>query len=178
MEIRVAVNWAGSDDAQAMAELKYDNLMFRVGTGELLLSPDEIEQEKVTQSSVADLANVLSNTNHEDYYLVARNEEGVPVGYCRMTWRLEVQQFQFQQFYVRPDLLGKKIGGRIMNTALLVAQDGRYSATGVFLFTGDYNKKAQAMYEHWGFKHAGPNESTFEQHGERTVEWVKMVFVF
>ena len=170
-QIPVTIELASPIDASTMAQLKFANLMHRVCIGTLTMSANEIELAKVTDESVSKLATTLASSDEKDHFLVGKHD-GEVVGFCRMTWRSDAEQFQFQQFYAQPQLTGKNIGSQLMAAAKARAYRSDFGAAGIFLYTGDYNKSAQSMYEHWGFCHRPRSESMFE--GE--IEWVKMVF--
>ncbi|MEK7509490.1 MAG: GNAT family N-acetyltransferase [Patescibacteria group bacterium] len=178
-QISVTIEIAGVSDAQAMSELKYENLLHRAHAGLIQLSSDGEKEHKITsEEGVKTLANMLANSNEDDYYLVAKYHAET-VGMCRMTWQPETERFQFRQFYVKPRYMGKKIGSRLFAEAKERAQKSSHTPQGIFLYTGDYNQAAQNMYAHWGFKHASREESKFEQFDEgRMVEWVKMMLDF
>jgi GNAT superfamily N-acetyltransferase len=176
-QMPVTIEIAGPSDAQAIAELKFENLMHRAQTGKLEMSTDDVERAKVSAESLRLLTEMLTNTSENDYYLVAKNN-GEVAGFCRMIWQPDLQQYQFRQFYVHPKYMGKKIGGKIMAVAKERARHSEHASKGMFLYTGHYNKAAQSMYEHWGFHHTTSKESLFEQHGNKNLEWVKMEDVF
>ena len=176
-QISVMIEVAGPQDAQIMAEIKFENLMHRVKIGKLEMSKQEIERARVTEESVHALSEELTHSNDDDYYLAARSSGGV-VGFCRMTWRPDSNRFQFRQFYVQPKYLDRKIGGKIMAAAKERARHSEHAPMGMFLYTGDYNEEARQRYEHWGFSNAGPEESKFEQRCDRKIEWIKMILDF
>jgi len=185
--IPVTIERATAAQAQAMAQLKFDNLFARG------LTQGKAEEEKaqgeLSAQGVERLAATLSTSNDDDHYLVAKNE-GELVGYCRMTWRAEESRYQFRQFYVDPKYAGKGIGSQVMAAAKKEAEESPHKAKGMFLYVGDYNDDAQKMYEHWGFRRptkkdeggtevVDEGQAVIEQMGHDTqVRYVKMVLDF
>jgi|GEM_PF-3381720 GNAT superfamily N-acetyltransferase len=164
-------------DAARLAWIKFDNLVYRVNAGKLPMSPEEVARKRPTETSIQALSELLEASGVAEYHLIAKSESDI-VGYCRMSWRSDSRQFQFQQFYVDPKFMGKKIGGQIVAAAKERARRSPLSPKGIFLYTGDYNNDAQAMYEHWGFRHARPEEFSQRVGGRQDVEWQKMVLDF
>src|SRR3989344_1388077 len=112
--IIVTIEVARPEDAPAMVELKFRNLMRRAATGELELSLEEQAEENACDEQKRALATTLAKSDDDDHYLVAKHL-GAIVGFCRMTWQPLWHRFQLQQFYVDPDLIGSGIGGQILS---------------------------------------------------------------
>lgn len=175
--IEVTIRIALPDDAPHIAKLKYDNLMARTKAGIFHMTPLEWVGEELTDENLIALRSCIEHSSEEDCHLVAI-ADGTIVGFCRMGWCAEEQHVRIRRFYVRVDLIGRKIGGQIMAEVKRRAQTFRDKVLGISLYTAFHNASAQAMYVHWGFVYAPRTESVFDEREDGTTEYVKMIFTF
>lgn len=164
-------------DAAEMAQLKYENLMHRLRAGELPgTNVAQIEESTIGIGAVAKLRAILANRNRADYYVTAHRDD-VMLGFYRLTRHKEERTMQFRQFFVRPQLIGRKIGSFMMALAKVRAMASRPRPKILWLLTGDYNVQAQEKYLHWGFERRPEEEWVPAQLPDGTpFKWVKMVF--
>ena len=167
-QVSVRIEHAIPGDARTMLRLKRENILQRAERGEAPITEEERNQLRVTKANVEELASTIANSNDEDWYLVAFVRRRIE-GFCRLTWRTEKNQFQFRQFYVRVSMQGQGIGNRLIHGAVGRAENSLLFPAGIFLMTGGYNTKAQAMYEHWGFRKQAATESDIKAYGDADI---------
>jgi ribosomal protein S18 acetylase RimI-like enzyme len=106
------------------------------------------------------------------YYFISDNDR--PIGYLRLRKNPEVDNYlgtnhiELQRIYVDQDYHGQKVGDKLMQLAIDIANENNYDW--IWLGVWEKNPRAQRFYQKWGFEKF--SEHDFYMGEERQTDWL------
>jgi len=130
--------------------------------------PDQVQAHVAREFTPEAVRRTLEDARCSTWWLL---DEGTPVGFLKVN-RGEAQTeahlaegLEVEQIYVLASHHGRRLGGRLMETAIAVARQERFPF--VWLGVWEHNRRALAVYEHLGFSVIGDHTFLFGDEAQR-----------